>query len=226
MELKVIQVVIGLGVPGLSLGIFYLLLKGLKWDLNKKGPRTMAALFMLLITSVTWYALYLYAPKPLQPYRILITVLNESGIPLADAQVTADSSEQVRLLDKSYELVVRDRDRGEQVTFFAERGNDHGTTTVELKDARDLRATIQLKKRTDGEISGRVVDPQGNPLAGVSVTVLGFEEEAVTDENGFFRLNTHGPPGALVRINAVTDGLGWSGTFPAEMGVEVRLVPK
>lgn len=65
MPASVWEIFITLGVPGLALGVFYALFKGLKWDFPKVpkawvGP--IVVLFMVLIAAVTSYALTLFKP--------------------------------------------------------------------------------------------------------------------------------------------------------------------
>ncbi len=65
MELKLIKRLIVLGVPGVALGFFYLLLKGFDFDFQTIGPTwtaIIAIVFLLVVGSVTAYALRLWAP--------------------------------------------------------------------------------------------------------------------------------------------------------------------
>lgn len=71
MELSVIKIVVSLGVPGLALGVFYLLFRSLKWRFPKVprvwvGP--IVTLFMLLVAVVVYHAVDLWAPNN-HPYH-------------------------------------------------------------------------------------------------------------------------------------------------------------
>lgn len=67
MESRILRVLVSLGVPGVALGIFYLLFRTFKWKFPEVpsawvGP--IIVLFMVLVASVTFYALSLWRPTP------------------------------------------------------------------------------------------------------------------------------------------------------------------
>ena len=222
------KLAVGLGVPGFALGVFYMLFKGLKWDLNKKGPRALLALFMVLVTGLTLYALYRYAPAPEQsPYILHITVVDGDGRPVSRAKVSADASEQIRKLDKAWELVLRDRGKGETVTLYATKFPAHGQETVTLGAKKEVRVTIPLETPPDSTISGKVTDPAGEPVAGALITVLGYEDEGViTDERGHFTVNTHAPPGVGVRVSASKGNMGKDREYISGMPAGIQIQPR
>ncbi len=66
MESKLFRIFVSLGVPGLALGIFYLLFRTFDWTFpivpsNWVGP--IIVLFMLLTSSIVFYALTLWRPR-------------------------------------------------------------------------------------------------------------------------------------------------------------------
>jgi hypothetical protein len=66
MDINLWKVFASLGVPGLALGVFYILLRSFKWRfpaVPKVWVGPIIVLFMLLVGSVTFYALTLWAPK-------------------------------------------------------------------------------------------------------------------------------------------------------------------
>ena len=66
MEAKIIKSLIVLGVPGVALGVFYLLLKSFNFnfgEINGTLSALIAILFLLIVGGVTIYALYKWAPK-------------------------------------------------------------------------------------------------------------------------------------------------------------------
>ncbi|NQT36780.1 MAG: hypothetical protein HQ581_04785, partial [Planctomycetes bacterium] len=65
METKLIRSLIVLGVPGVALGFFYLLLKKFDFEFEAVGPMwsaIVAIVFLLVVGAVTLYALRLWAP--------------------------------------------------------------------------------------------------------------------------------------------------------------------
>ena len=208
------QIVVGLGVPGLALGVLYMLFKGLEWDLNKKGPRNAAIVFMVLVTGLVWSALKIYGPRDQQPYVLLITVLNQDGLPVSNAKIQTDTTEQIRRLDNAWEVVVGDRANGDSVTVYATSGFSNGKVTRTLGSKKKVRVAITLTQRTDATISGKVTDHSGTPVSNAVVSVLGHEPEGTqTDEKGHFKVMAHAAPGEEVRITAEKGDLSWRGFF-------------
>jgi hypothetical protein len=66
MERSVIKVLVGLGVPGVALGIFYLLLKSLSFEFSSIDPTWSAIiviLFLVVVAGVTLFALHRWSPE-------------------------------------------------------------------------------------------------------------------------------------------------------------------
>ena len=221
------EIMVGLGVPGLAFGVLYMLFKGFKWDLTKKGPRHAAIVFMVLVTGLVWSALIIYGPRNQEPYVLLVTVHNQEGLPVSNVEIQTDTTEQIRRLDNAWEVVVRDREEGDTVTVYATSGFSNGKATPTLGSKKKVRVPITLTQRTDATISGKVTDPDGNPVSEAVVSVLGHEPEGVqTGEKGHFKLKTHAAPGEEVRITAEKGTLSWRGYLPAGESVEIRLIER
>jgi hypothetical protein len=65
MESQILRIVVALGVPGLALGVFYLLLKKFNFQfrpIRDTWAAIIAILFLLIGGGITWYALYKWAP--------------------------------------------------------------------------------------------------------------------------------------------------------------------
>jgi len=65
METKLISSLVALGVPGVALGIFYLLLRAFNFQFAQIGPgwgALIAILFLLIVGGVTLFALHLWRP--------------------------------------------------------------------------------------------------------------------------------------------------------------------
>jgi protocatechuate 3,4-dioxygenase beta subunit len=84
---------------------------------------------------------------------------------------------------------------------------DHPSSTVELRDARgcaDVRTTLY----PNGVIAGRVIDPSGRPIAGLTIEIatatLRQRRKTITDRDGRYEM-TRLPPGRfVVGTNAVS----------------------
>jgi hypothetical protein len=66
MPEEVWKIFVGLGVPGLALGIFYALLRVFSWDLSILNPILqvgLAVLFLLIVSGITLIALRLWRPN-------------------------------------------------------------------------------------------------------------------------------------------------------------------
>jgi hypothetical protein len=78
METKLIRVLVVLGVPGVALGIFYLLLKRFYFQFSQisaEWSAVIAILFLILVAAVTAYALHRWSPD-----RAIAPNTNKSGI--------------------------------------------------------------------------------------------------------------------------------------------------
>lgn len=67
MEIGLWKIFLSLGIPGLALGVFYMLFRSFKWKFPNL-PRTWVApiliLFMILSSSLVLFTLYFWSPKP------------------------------------------------------------------------------------------------------------------------------------------------------------------
>jgi len=66
-EAELMRVLVSLGIPGVALGVFYLLLRrfGFKFEqISKAWAAIIAIIFLLIVGGVTFYALRLWGPTP------------------------------------------------------------------------------------------------------------------------------------------------------------------
>lgn len=89
MESKLFKIFASLGVPGLALGVFYMLFKKFNWQFpivptEWVGP--IIVLFMLLVSGIVFYALTIYKPsdKALAGPNGMVQVLGELDLYLKD----------------------------------------------------------------------------------------------------------------------------------------------
>jgi gliding motility-associated-like protein len=112
-----------------------------------------------------------------ETHTITITVVDENGDPIEGAIVTNDGEEYVT--DENGQVTVVLPDGEYDYTVNADGFEDFtGTITV---DGEDMDETITMTPETH-TITITVVDENGDPIEGATVTING--EEYVTDENG------------------------------------------
>jgi hypothetical protein len=66
METKFIRALVGLGIPGVALGIFYLLFKAFSFQfsqVDKSWTGVIVVLFLVIVGGITFYALHRWAPQ-------------------------------------------------------------------------------------------------------------------------------------------------------------------
>jgi len=73
-----------------------------------------------------------------------------------------------------------------------------------------LCATVLVHAHTPGAIAGKVADPEGNALGGVTVTavhaVTGAEQHSITDASGRFSIEPLAPARYILRAEATGYG--------------------
>jgi hypothetical protein len=69
MESRILKIFVLLGVPGVALGVFYLLLKQFGFEFSKIGSTAsafIAIIFLLIVGGITFFALHRWAPATVQ----------------------------------------------------------------------------------------------------------------------------------------------------------------
>lgn len=69
METKFIRQLVALGIPGVALGVFYLLLRAFNFQFSQVVPTWTAVIvivFLLIVGGITFYALHRWAPAKIQ----------------------------------------------------------------------------------------------------------------------------------------------------------------
>jgi len=145
-----------------------------------------------------------------QIYRVRVTVLDPSGMPVDEADVNASASHEKTKISGGYELSIPrvSLPSGGKVTFFAHQKDAFltGTEERELKDDLNLSVTIHLSKKNSGIVRGSVQDESGKHLAGVKVNIAGHDDVVETSAQGAFTLSAHAATGQSVRIHLEKDG--------------------
>ena len=78
MEARILRILAPLGLPGLALGVFYLLLRQFGFQFSVISPATsgvIAILFLLIVGTVTLYTIiYMKPDNPVSPSRTNVTL--------------------------------------------------------------------------------------------------------------------------------------------------------
>lgn len=159
MEFEIWKIFTSLGVPGLVLGVFYMLLKNFQWKfpvVPKAWVGPLILLFMLLVGSITFYTLTLWAPNKSNIYSSNEqqsgndTVINTSHvftksfnriatIPIGSIAYYPDSIIDLNNKSKSF--------------FIATSHNDKHSLKVLSLVKNSITLTIDLERRPEAVFS-------------------------------------------------------------------------
>jgi hypothetical protein len=98
MESRLIRSLVSLGVPGVALGIFYLLLRRFNFQFSTIDPfwaAIIAILFLILVAGIIFYTLHRWAP-----------VRKDSGITETDHQASVPGRELPNLSEEAKRLLI------------------------------------------------------------------------------------------------------------------------
>src|SRR5215203_2744924 len=213
------RIVVSLGVPGLALGVFYMLYGALRkqWSLSKLPTKWVfpaICLYMALAAWVVLYALKLWAPvrsAPVSLYHVRIIALGPEGLPAAGVRVWSSVCGEAKAVDGGWEIEVAAAKRpanGElEVRALQYSTGAMGITSISLANEAYVSQTIRLKADLSTRVRGIVSDPSGQAIQGVRVSVEGFGTEAVlTTIDGEFDLPAHAPAGQPIFLRAEKKG--------------------
>jgi hypothetical protein len=151
-------------------------------------------------------------------YRVQIIVLDPSGRPTGDAEVHA-SLGALKREQVSSELEIPTQvlpsDRKINIYASVKDGYLAGTSTVILGADYFPQVSIQLTPLPSVVLRGVVELPDGGSATGARVSVIGYPQEAVTDNMGNFSLPSHVADGQMVTVRAEMGGLEAQYTAPA-----------
>ena len=161
-------------------------------------------------------------------YRIRVVVLGPDSQPVSAAEVSTSTGAEIKKANGNWEVDVSPQTRPAdgKVTVFASVKDSFlaGDATVTLSDEYYQSLTIRLAPLPDATIRGIVTDSVGRSAAGAKVSVPGYRDVAVTDQNGNFALPAHAPNGKMTRVHAEKGGLVADLSCPAGNGqVELNL---
>jgi hypothetical protein len=183
---------------------------------NKPVPSVVWIVVLLLVLVPTGFSLYqeiIKAKSKDTIYRIRITVLNDQKLPIEDASVWSSiGGEPMKVAGGwHFEIPAAKRPQDGNLTIFASLENDflRGARELQLNNDYNPAVVIQLERDTSAKVRGQVVDSRGRAVAGATVSVVGYEAEAViTKEGGNFELPAHAAVGQTIRLYAEKRGHG------------------
>jgi len=153
-------------------------------------------------------------PSPaLTIYRVRVTVVDSSGVPVEGATVRATALNSTTTgTDGSSELSIPKGSLGQdgKITVFADKALPnkallHGTADLTLTADPNPSITIPIHPLEGALVSGIVEDEAGHAVAGARVVIPGTEA-VTTDADGNFKLQTHASRGEEVELHADKPG--------------------
>lgn len=212
--------------------VLLLVLKARQKD--RSIPPVAWVVVLLLVLIPTGFSLYqeIIKAKPKDTiYRVRITVLNDQKLPIEGARVWSSiGGEPMKVAGGwHFEIPAAKRPQDGKLTIFASQESAYLTGARELQLSADYNpaVVIQLERDTSAKVRGQVLDSGGRAVAGVRVSVAGYEAEAViTKEGGNFELPAHAAVGQQILLHAEKTGYRparlhhSAGDDPAELKLE------
>ena len=179
-DIELWEIFAGLGIPGIALGVFYMLFRSFKWNFPKV-PRAYVGpiiiLFMLLTSSVVIYSLSLFSPKGSGGSPKSIPDLN-----LVDLSPAKGLSLDFKLknsgIDSAFlhNVVLRFRKEYPSDVWSECSYVDAHIYEVEIPE------TLQSNLSTEKEIEINIPISQSVPPNGVDRFIVSFKEEQLTGQ--------------------------------------------
>ena len=141
-----------------------------------------------------------WRPAPTRPddeeaLSIAGSVLDDAGAPLPGVEVQVGDRGETVITDALGMFLVRNLEAGAHMLSVSETARHHGARRSVPAGAQAADLHLQRKGRV--EIAGRVMDTQGQPIAGARVSALGQREQSLSDSSGAYAFEAE-----LLRANA------------------------
>jgi hypothetical protein len=146
MESKIIRSLVVLGVPGVALGIFFLLLRQFNFSFATIEPTlaaVIAILFLVIVGSVTFYAIHRWAPQNTLPDT---SVLN----------IATDALNALHELDNVIRTTIGPLRQFDQEWSKEDREN----TIRQMNALADTEIILPRVRQLIAELEGKEKDPQ------------------------------------------------------------------
>jgi hypothetical protein len=192
---------------------------------GKRRTAWISAVAFIALGLVPFLASAFAQSRGLYRIRLVVVAPDQS---LADyAQVKSSYDGELKMIPGGWELEIPPQTRPADgtVTFFAfVKGEfQKGSSTLVLAKDYYPTVTVQLVADTSAVVRGVVVDEDLRAVAGASVSIVGYQNVAVTDAKGNFVLPAHAAQGQMVEIRAQKGQMSGRLSAPAGKVVEVIL---
>jgi hypothetical protein len=166
----------------------------------------LAAALLLLIGA----AIFVWSRQLPDIYQVRVRVLDVQGRSVDDARVTSSVGGEVMRsgTDWQFTIPATARPADGKVIVRAERpaAFQQGETELQLGRSAAVPATIELRGDPQVRVRGIVLDTSRSAIAAARVVVIGYEEHALTGEDGAFSLPAHAADGQQVQVRAQKAG--------------------
>lgn len=208
------------GIGGISLGVFFLLLryfihKNIFPKLsNERAYRLLRQFqYSVFVIAATGMVLWTYGGVKAQQgaavYRVRITILS-NGNPINSATVWSSVGGESKRISGGYEIDIprsTTPTNGRLTVFAEERGAFmSGKKEIILTDDLNPAIVLELIHDSSGFVRGMVRDKRGNTLANVRISLPGYNDVIITSSNGVFVLPAHVSVGQQVQVHAQKAG--------------------
>ena len=185
-EIDLFRIFVRLGVPGLAIGIFYMLFKRFKWELPKVpkawvGP--IIVIFMLIVATITLYALTIFAPtKPEGPR------LNESRNNSNDKVSNSKSDKPILNINALNDYLIKVSWNNLQSVsnlFLMKCDNNRYYEPIAIKKSEG-QENISISQGINSIVIARITNSiNGFPNNGIQKNGKEFEVDVIVEKNIF-----------------------------------------
>ena len=180
-------------------------------------PKIKAVIFLAMLGGVIGYGAAITRANANSAkdasYRVRVIVTDNHNTPVSDAKVTSSiGGEPMRVEGGWLFVVAKDaKPLDGKVTFYASKDSAFlkGQAPLQLGDDHNPSVTVQLANERSAKVIGIVEDEKQAAIAGATVSVIGYDAEAVeTKSSGSFSLPAHAADGQQVQLHAEKAGYG------------------
>jgi hypothetical protein len=206
-------------IPALvfTVATLFLLLLNNRW--LKLGASATTRRMAYGIIFLGFAPLVLYAVSAYRGvYRVQVTVLDLDKRPIHDAEVSAAIGQKKQTdIGWEFDIYPQDRQAGSVVTFYASAKDRYleGHRSLNLGANFSPDVAIELAPLQQADVLGAVQTRDGKAVAGASVSVIGYSDQATTDSMGDFKLPSHAANGQMVTVRIQKGNLHGQFTIPA-----------
>ena len=172
----------------------------------------LAALAVILGAGVNLNTVWSwFRPEAPELYRIRVTVLSSTGLPVDDAKVWSSLGGEPKKVSGGWEFNVARAaiPIAGLLTVFASRSAafELGSSGLQLAREPNPALTLRLQRDLSAQLQGIVVDSSNRAIAGARVFLVGFESEATSSgPSGGFILPAHAAEGQQAQLHVEKQG--------------------